>query len=234
MDTLGLYYKLSERYGEQSWWPIYLPPENSAKVPLLKIENGLSYGIPYTKQKHFATPFRDPYFEIAIGAILTQNTAWRNVAMAIQALYQANCLTPKLMFTTPQEKLQELIYSAGYFRQKAKKLHIFSEWLIHEVNGDISLLRSRNLDTLRNQLLSIWGIGNETADSILLYALNRPIWMVDAYTVRFCKAHGQDLGDYAQHQEFFMYHLPKNATLFQEYHALIVAWGQDKHRPIWK
>lgn len=148
-------------------------------------------------------------FEVCIGAILTQGTSWKNVEKAIFSLKQNNALNKKAILAMPVSKLAKLIKSSGYHNQKAKKLKEFVKF-----NGGLT----------RENLLSIWGIGPETADSILLYAYNKPYFVVDAYTKRIfsrlvlCKEDCK----YEELQELFYGNLAKNAKLFNEYHALIV------------
>ena len=121
-------------------------------------------------------------FEIVVGAILTQNTAWKNVEKAIENLKRANCLTPEKILNCPEERLKELIRSVGFYNQKTERLKIISHFILD--SGGIERLRREPLHLLREKLLSLKGIGRETADSILLYALDKPIFVVDAYTYR--------------------------------------------------
>lgn len=175
----------------------------------------------------------DPYFEIAVGAILTQNTAWRNVAVAIQNLYDAKALTPERLLKLSTPRLQKLIRPAGYFRQKEKKLRIFAKWLIEKYDGDITKLKRYKVEAIRHKLLELWGIGNETADSILLYALNKPIFVIDEYTRRLCRQYGVEFKQYDEYRLFFESQLEKTfpssrerTKVYQEFHGLIVAWGK--------
>ena len=172
-------------------------------------------------------------FEVAVGAILTQNTSWTNVAKAIANLKAANCLDPFKLHEMDLEQLELLIRPAGYFRVKAKRLKNFIDWLCDRYGGDLKNLESINTTRLRQELLSISGIGPETADSILLYALNRPIFVVDTYTARVMVRHGligPDL-DYQQLQDLFMSNLEPDAALFNEFHALLVMTGKDYCKP---
>src|SRR3989339_806258 len=177
MDIFGVYKKLLKIYGSQGWWP-------------LLINNRMTYGVHYSRLEKYGNNFRDPYFEIAIGAILTQNTAWTNVVVAIENLYQTRALTPKKILEIPGAKLRKLIRPAGYFRQKTKKLKVFAKWILDNYQGDIRKLGQKDVLQAREELLSVWGIGKETADSIILYALNKPIFVIDAYTKRFCAKYG--------------------------------------------
>jgi len=172
-------------------------------------------------------------FEVAVGAILTQNTSWTNVAKAIANLKVAGCLDPIKLHEMDSEQLELLIRPAGYFRVKAKRLKNFINWLCDHYGGDLKNLEPINTARLRQQLLSISGIGPETADSILLYALNRPVFVVDTYTARVMVRHGligPDL-DYQQLQDLFMSNLEPDAALFNEFHALLVMTGKDYCKP---
>lgn len=231
MDVVKVYNELLKKYGRQGWWPVFMKCkiQNSE----CKIENGLTYGLPYVKFKQYKEIFRDPYFEIAVGAILTQNTAWRNVAVAIQNLYDAKALTPERLLKLSIPRLEKLIRPAGYFRQKAKKLQLFAAWLVEKYDGDISQLKYCSLVTARCSLLEQWGIGNETADSILLYALNKQIFVIDEYTRRLCRQYGVEFKHYDEYRLFFESQLEKafsssreRTKVYQEYHGLIVAWGK--------
>ena len=228
MNVKNVYKRLLKKYGRQGWWPLFTMHEaRSMRHGELRIEFGLTYGIPYSRLKDYQTNFRDPFFEIAVGAILTQNTAWKNAAAAIKNLYETKALTPKRLLKLNTLKLQKLIKPAGYFRQKAKKLRLFARWIVDECDGDICKLKRLKIEDLRLRLLARWGIGPETADSIILYALNKPIFVIDEYTRRLCKKHGIVCREYDECQKIFERGLPKNAELFQEYHALIVAWGKS-------
>ncbi len=172
-------------------------------------------------------------FEVAVGAILTQNTSWTNVAKAIANLKTAGGLDPTKLHEMDPEQLELLIRPAGYFRVKAKRLKNFINWLCDHHGGDLKNLESINTTRLRQELLDISGIGPETADSILLYALNRPIFVVDTYTARVMVRHGligPDL-DYQQLQDLFMFNLEPDAALFNEFHALLVMTGKDYCKP---
>lgn len=160
-------------------------------------------------------------FEIMVGAILTQNTAWGNVERALVRLRQARALRPDAIVRMPTRRLEQLIRPAGYFRQKTKKLKILAHWI---ASSSDSSQRRKKTDALRRELLSLWGIGPETADSILLYALNRPVFVVDAYTKRLCAAHGHHFKNYDACQQFFASRL--HPRQYNEMHALIVAWGK--------
>lgn len=172
-------------------------------------------------------------FEVAVGAILTQNTSWTNVAKAIANLKAANSLEAFKLRDMDLEKLELLIRPAGYFRVKAKRLRNFINWLCGTYGGDLHNLAAVSTTRLREELLGISGIGPETADSILLYALNRPVFVVDTYTARVMVRHGligPDL-DYQQLQDLFMSNLEPDPALFNEFHALLVMVGKDYCKP---
>ncbi|NIP33200.1 endonuclease III domain-containing protein [Candidatus Saccharibacteria bacterium] len=168
----------------------------------------------------------DKGFEICVGVILTQNTNWQNVEMALKNLIKERLLTPCALAKCPMQKLQRLIKPSGYFRQKAKKLKIFTKYICDNYNGDTKKLLQGNLDNKREELLSIWGLGPESVDSMLLYAGAKPTFMIDAYTVRLCRELGIKFKDYEDYREYFQKKLPKSAKLYNEFHALIVAWGK--------
>jgi len=172
-------------------------------------------------------------FEIVIGAILTQNTAWANVERAIENLRQADCLSPQALRKLDHDRLAELIRPAGYFRIKARRLRNLLDWLFERFEGDLDRALDQPLPDLREHLLSVSGIGRETADSIILYAAGMPTFVVDAYTARILRRHGliDETADYEQIKELFESHLPADAALFNEYHALLVAVGKRHCRP---
>ncbi len=168
-------------------------------------------------------------FEVIIGAILTQNTSWSNVEKAIENLKSDDLLTAEKLHNTDTEKIAELIRPAGYFNIKAKRLKNFLNWLLENYQGLLENLDSADTAQLRQQLLCITGIGAETADSILLYALQRPVFVVDAYTARIAVRHNliEPPFDYSQLQELFQNNLPEDIQLFNEYHALLVKLGKE-------
>ncbi len=172
-------------------------------------------------------------FEITVGAILTQNTAWRNVEKAILNLKRAGLLAPEALYRLPLPYLATLIRPAGFFNLKAKRLKNFLEFLFKEYEGDLDRMFKEDTNTLREKLLKVRGIGPETADSILLYAGGKPTFVVDAYTRRILSRHNliSEEADYEEIRSFFMDHLPEDAGLFNEYHALLVALGKTYCRP---
>lgn len=172
-------------------------------------------------------------FEIVIGAILTQNTNWTNVDKAISNLKSASSLTPEKLHLIDTSDLAELIRPAGYYNLKAKRLKSFIDWLFDNYGGQLAYLESVATDRLRSELLAVKGIGRETADSILLYALGRPVFVVDTYTARIMLRHGliEPDADYEQLRELFESNLPEDIQLFNEYHALLVRTGKDFCKP---
>ncbi len=167
--------------------------------------------------------------EVIVGAILTQNTSWKNVEKAINNLKGSNLLDVASLYALSMEKLAEVIRPSGFYNVKSKRLKALIEVLHDDFSGVINNLDVLSTAELRKRLLRIDGIGHETADSILLYALNRPIFVVDAYTKRFLANHGLYTGDgtYGDIQSFFMEHLPSDTYLFNEFHALIVYLCQN-------
>ncbi len=168
-------------------------------------------------------------FEIAVGAILTQNTNWKNVERAIENLKGNNLLSPLGLLKIREEKLEELIRPSGYYRIKTKRLKNFILFLFEEYDGDLNKMFEEELWSLRGKLLGVKGIGEETADSILLYAGEKPVFVVDAYTRRILLRHhliDEDVR-YSDIQSLFMDHLPCHAPLFNQYHALFVNTGKQ-------
>lgn len=171
----------------------------------------------------------DTPFEVIVGAILTQNTAWTNVEKAIHNLKKARLLTPRKMHDLSQAELAKYIRPAGYFNIKAKRLKYFLNYLFDNYGGSLNRMFKKRTDALRRELLQVNGIGPETADSILLYAGNHPVFVVDAYTKRIFSRHQIIKADAEYHdvQEIFMKNLPHDIRMFNEYHALIVKVGKD-------
>ncbi len=164
----------------------------------------------------------DTPFEMMVGAILTQNTRWQNVEDAIRNLKQANMLNPESMISCDINRLEGLIRPSGFFRQKARRLFELSNFLL--AHDGVRGLKRWPTMSLRVRLLDVYGIGPETADSILLYALDKPLFVVDAYTKRIFSRLGlfEATMDYDDVQNYFFQRLPNSLQLFQEYHALIV------------
>ena len=174
-------------------------------------------------------------FEVMVGAILTQSAAWSNVEKAIGRLKAASKLSPSAIRETPVEELAELVYSSGYYNAKARKLKALAAYVGERFGDDIDAMRSHDTQTLRTELLDVHGVGDETADDILLYALDKPVFVIDAYTRRLLSRLGvaDEKASYAHHQKLFMDELTHDAELFSEYHALIVthAKGPCRKRP---
>lgn len=173
-------------------------------------------------------------FEVIVGAILTQNTSWANVARAIQRLRRERALTPQALAALPRARLAQLIRSSGYYNVKAGRVKRFLGFLQDRYGLSLSRMFARRPSSLRKELLAVPGIGPETADSILLYAGGVPIFVVDAYTQRILSRHGLIGLDatYDEIQALFMGALPPNAAHYNEYHALLVAVGKIYCRPI--
>jgi endonuclease III related protein len=203
----NIFDRLVTCYGPQGWWPLI----SKAGKPGFD-ERG------YHKADYSYPQTRAEEFEIAIGAVLTQNTAWKNVEIALPRLSSNKLFSPKRLLAFSPEDLKELIRPCGYYNQKAKKLASLARFFD-------SLSKTKHHDSIaREDLLGIWGVGEETCDSILLYAFKKPIFVVDAYTKRIFARLGliPENASYGNVQRFFMEHLAPDVTLYSEYHALIV------------
>jgi len=209
MFPLTLYKKLLSHYGPQLWWPV---TEKKALKPTYKKRPKLS---------------QNQKLEICLGAILTQNTDWKNVIKAFENLNKAKMLSSPKIAKTSLPKLARLIRPSGYYNQKAKKVKLFCQHLEKNYNGKLDKMLSKPLPKLREELLSLYGIGNETADDILLYAAQKPSFVVDAYTTRFVERFftPKEFG-YVEVKSFFESQLPKDTELFSEFHALLVEHGK--------
>lgn len=172
-------------------------------------------------------PARTP-FEVVVGAILVQNTAWENASRAIANLRRERLLTPRAIEKAPYATLARLVRSSGYFRQKAKKLKAFAHFLRGEYGGSLTRMFHSPTAVLREKLLCVHGIGPETADSILLYAGNHPVFVVDAYTKRILRRHGRvsEKTGYEEVRSLFESRILPDAPLYNEFHALIVRAGK--------
>lgn len=169
-------------------------------------------------------------FEIAVGAILTQNTAWSNVERAIANLRKAGALSFQGMRALSDRKLAALIRPSGYFNQKVKKLRAFLAWMeSRDRGGSVKRALSGKLNEIRASLLAVRGVGPETADSMLLYAGERPVFVIDAYTRRALERHRLARGgqDYEELRALFERNLPKSAPLYNEFHALFVRLAKE-------
>ncbi len=206
-DLQEIYEILHDHFGPQHWWPA------------------------------------DSVFEVIVGAVLTQNTNWQNVSRALDNLRGDNLLSLAALHALPLELLAEKIRPSGYYNLKAKRLHNLLDLLIDETDGNSSedeILAdffADDIPSLRQKLLTVKGVGPETADSILLYAGRKPIFVIDAYTWRVLVRHGLigEESDYREMQELFMTNLPEDPRLFNEYHALLVRLGKEfckKNNPL--
>jgi len=171
----------------------------------------------------------DESFEVIVGAILTQSAAWGNVEKAIVNLRGVGALSPRALRELPRPKLAALIHPCGYYNAKALKLKAFALWLGNHYDDDLDRLFALDAGELRQQLLAVHGVGPETADSIMLYAAGKPVFVIDAYTRRITSRLGlaPEKESYAAYQRFFMENLPSDARLFNEYHALLVCLGKN-------
>ncbi|OIO63783.1 endonuclease III [Candidatus Woesearchaeota archaeon CG_4_10_14_0_2_um_filter_33_10] len=201
-----VYNILLKKYGFQGWWPLLdCNGTNPTKTGLIKGYHPKDYSYPGNNKQRF---------EICIGAILTQNTSWPQVEKALLNIKGLKALTPQAIKKLSLEKLKQAIKPAGYFNQKARKIKEFTDFY----------LSLKNRVPTREELLNVWGIGPETADSILLYAFKVPTFVVDAYTRRifsklgFIKKHAS----YEEIKKLFENNLEKDLKLYQEYHSLIV------------
>ena len=171
----------------------------------------------------------DTPFEIIVGAVLVQNTAWRNVEQAIENLRDAGLMEPTKLYAVAEPELAELIRPAGYYKVKARRLRNLLKLIVERYNGSLDAMFRTDLATLRVELLGVSGIGPETADAILLYAGGLPTFVVDTYTHRVLVRHGwigYDAG-YDEIKDHFESNLPADAALYNEYHALLVRVGKD-------
>ncbi|MBI5242256.1 MAG: hypothetical protein HY922_01075 [Elusimicrobia bacterium] len=207
--------RLLESFGPQGWWPL-TPPGGRR---------------PCYHPGRFERPSGKGALEICLGAILTQNTAWTNVEKALESLNRSKAVDPARVARMPSRRLERLIRSSGFFVQKAKKLKNFTRHLLSK-RMPLTRWLDGPLKPVREELLSINGVGPETADSMLLYAAGRPVFVVDAYTRRI----GERLGwletgmDYDSVRAFFERRLPRSARTYQELHALLVALAKHSCR----
>lgn len=213
---LRYYRKLFNHFGPQGWWPL---------------AKGL--GLAGTSGTAGKAKEASPAFEIAVGAILTQNTAWRNVEKAIANLASRDLLTPGAMNETPIGEIRELIRPSGYYNVKGSTIKNLTALLFSDYGGSLDELFKRGPEEVRRALLDLKGIGPETADSILLYGGGLRAFFVDAYTKRILKRHGLVGGkaSYNKVQSLMVESLPGGARLYNEYHALIVQLGKEYCRP---
>lgn len=215
---MAVFEKLLAAYGRQGWWPIRGAGRGRIKTDAKGYHPG-----------DFSPPVDAiERFQVMAGAVLTQNTAWKNVEKALQSMVSLDLLSPGAIAKAKPEILAEAIRSSGYYNEKTKKLIRLAEACLR--GGWLE----KKTPPRREELLSVWGIGEETADSILLYACDVPSFVVDAYTKRIFSRLGlvPEEARYAEVQELFHSHLAPEVPLFNEYHALIVAHGKSRCRKI--
>ena len=176
----------------------------------------------------------DTRFEIMVGAILTQSVNWENVERSITRLKVAGVLSPKAIREITQDQLANLVFSSGYYNVKARKLKALARFLGRQFNDDVDSMVAENISDLRSALLGIYGVGEETADSILLYALSKPSFVVDVFTKRVLSrlGIGPVMGSYEDYRRYFMDSLCHDVVLFGEYHALIVQHSKTVCRKV--
>jgi endonuclease-3 related protein len=211
-----LYDRLLDHFGHQHWWPV--------------------------DTTYHQTQKSDPRLEIIVGAILTQNTAWTNVEKALENLKRKKVLTVRALMNTDEEALKIMIQPSGFFNQKARRLKLFVSYIHAYYQDDLEKFFSQDTTELRHELLTLEGIGPETADSILLYAGNHPVFVVDTYTKRICRripCKGlDDSYDAIQHvfESELQLSIPKHkiVPIYKEFHALLVECAKDncgKNKP---
>lgn len=208
-----IYETLYTMYGPQGWWPLLdIDGINPTKTGSIKGYHPNDYSYPKTKNQ---------CFEICIGAILTQNTSWPSVEKSLLNLKELIDITPENVLKLDIDKLKEAIKPSGYYNQKSERLKIFSEFFIN----------CKSTPT-RDELLKVKGIGNETADSMLLYAFNVPSFVIDAYTKRMLLNLNliSENAKYDEIKELFETNIEKNLEIYQEYHALIVEHAKNYYR----
>jgi endonuclease-3 related protein len=205
------------------------PPVDPLKARLLRLYVALERR--YGPQKWW--PARSAY-EVAVGAVLTQHTAWTNAARAIGALRGRGLLHPARVAALAEPELAETIRAAGTYRLKARRLQAFTRWLLERFDGRFAGLRRAPLEALRREMLAISGLGPETVDAILLYAADRPVFVADAYARRVLARHGlvPEGAGYEDARRFVEAHLPSDPVLFNEFHALLVAAGKAHCRTV--
>jgi len=206
-----LYEILQKQFGNLRWWPV--------------------------DRKYHRENNSDPRFEIIVGAILTQNTAWSNVEKALTNLKLKNSLNLESICAIETKELEKMIKPSGFFKQKAKRLKTISNYFKNNYSNNLDRFFNRSLLEIRQELLSLNGIGPETADSILLYAGNKPIFVVDAYTKRICQRIPLDTGNlYDEIQKYFQKNISNNFTkeelskVYGDLHALIVILAKEHCR----
>lgn len=196
----------------------------------------MSYGQLYSALlRHYGNPAWWPAespFEVCMGAILTQNTSWTNVEKAINRLKRSTKIDPASIVHLGQEDLEELIKQSGFYRQKARRLLIFSRFILERCNGDIGALSVGPVEEVRRTLLQLEGIGDETADAIMVYACGLPVFVADAYSRRVLSRLGlvEADSDYAEVREIVEGKFGKDTLRLNRLHALLVEFSKDKCR----
>ena len=221
MKINTLYKRLLKEYGPQGWWPV-TRTDHPEYFPG-------SYDHPRNGKEAW---------EIMVGAILTQNTAWKNVEKALKNLIKAQCLDMKCIAGMPKQELAELIRPAGYYNQKADRLKVLARYMLDKWGGNLNRFFSRHILEIREELLSIKGIGRETADSIILYAGKKPIFVVDAYTRRIFYRLGVISSERERYdriremveKEFSDLGSEQKRVVFNEFHALMVEHAKQHCR----
>jgi endonuclease III related protein len=211
------------------------PPVDAVKARLLRLFRALERRLGEEHWGHRNDPWgpgRTP-FEVAVGAILTQHTAWINAAGAIAALREARLLDPRAVDAVPEAQLAAVIRAAGTSRVKARHLKAFTRWLLDRFDGRFGRMRQAPLRAVRTELLGVRGLGSETVDSILLHAAGRPVFVADAYARRVLARHRiVSVTGYEEARGFLERHLPSDPALFNEFHALLVAVGKNHCRAV--
>ncbi len=218
MTLFELYQHLMSDYGPQGWWPLVTHSGcNPTKTGAIHGYHPGDYSFPRNELEQF---------EICIGAILTQNTAWLNAEKALIALQREDRLRAEVLVDCEQEEIAALIQPSGYYNSKTKKILSFTTFYLG--------LQERNPS--RQELLKVWGIGPETADCMLLYAYKQPEMVVDAYTRRILAHHGfvDPNVSYEKLKHFCETHLPRDLIVYQEFHALIVEHAKRCYRRPWQ
>lgn len=209
MEPIAVYKRLLSEFGPQFWWPV---TEKGDFAPTYRPRKVLSEG---------------QRFEICAGAILAQNTDWKNVMKALENLSKSEMLSCERIANAKQARIAALVRPSGYFNQKAKRLLLFARYLKKNYGCSCSKMFEKPLKELREELFSLHGIGNETADDIVLYAAGKPSFVIDAYTMRFVERfYGKEGISYVEAKLFFELQLPKEPALFNEFHALLVELGK--------
>jgi endonuclease-3 related protein len=216
----GTYEKLFKEFGPQGWWPVTPAGESKPRH--------------HAPRGSYASD--EARFEIMLGAILTQNTSWNNVEKALENIHAKKLCSPKALSKAPLALVKKCVRPSGYFNQKAVRVKNFAVYVQREYGGDLKKMFSKPAGELRAELLSINGVGPETADSMVLYAAEKPVFVIDSYTRRVFTRLGFLKGSesYDDIQSFFEKNLLRDVKLFNEYHALVVELGKSvclKNKP---